>query len=169
MIQVSPTLIRALGLALTVAYAGFTGWLYARQPQTLAQVTGGMAATVGAYRVDPVHFQEGLRFFRSEQFPEARAAFERADPAHQDAQTQFYVAYTFYRQGWGRLFHDDALYKQGMEAVDRAVALAPGGRLVVDDPGLGMRTADELKAELARGLVRDSSDWNPLKVFRPRK
>jgi hypothetical protein len=166
---VSPTLVRALGLTLTVAYAGFTGWLYARQPQTLAQVTGGMAATVGAYRVDPAHFQEGLRFFRAEQFPEARAAFERADPAHQDAQTQFYVAYTYYRQGWGRLYHDDALYREGVTVVNRALSLAPGGRLVVDDPLIGMRSADELKAELERGLVRDPADFNPFKVLRKRK
>jgi hypothetical protein len=166
---VSPTLVRALGLSLTLAYAAFTGWLYARQPQTLAQVTGGMAATVGAYKVDPQHFEEGLRFFRGEHFPEARAAFERADPAHQDAQTQFYIAYTFYRQGWGRVYHDDALYRQGVEAVNRALALAPSGRLVVEDAGLGMRSADELKAELDRGLVRDASDWNPFKIFKPRK
>ncbi len=164
-----PTFVRALGLTLTLAYAVFVGWLYARQPQTLAQVTGGVAASVGAYRVDPLHFEEGLRFFRGEQFPEARAAFARADPAHQDARTQFYVAYTFYRQGWGRVFHDDALYRQGLESVGRAMALAPGGRLVVEDGGLGMRSADELKAELERGLVRDASDWNPFKVFRPRK
>jgi hypothetical protein len=166
---VNATLVRAVGLVLTLAYGGFIGWLYSRQPQTLAQVTGGVAATVGAYHVDPLHFEEGLRFFRGDHFPEARAAFERADPAHQDAQTQFYVAYTYYRQGWGRLYHDDALYREGVAAVQRAIALAPAGRLVVDDAGLGMHSADELKAELERGLVRDASDWNPFKVFRKRQ
>jgi hypothetical protein len=166
---VSPTLVRLGGLVLTLAYAGFIGALYARQPQTLAQVAGAVTSTVGAYRVDPLHFGEGQRFFRNDQFPEARAAFERADPAHQDALTQFYVAYSYYRQGWGRLYHDDALYREGVTVVNRAISLAPGGRLVVEDPQLGMRSADELKAELERGLVRDASDFNPFKVLRKRK
>jgi hypothetical protein len=32
-----------------------------------------------------------------------------------------------------------------------------------------MRTADELRAELQRGTVRDLSDLNPMKAFQPRK
>ena len=63
----------------------------------------------------------------------------------------------------------DALFKQGVEAVDRAIALAPGGRLVVEDETLGMSTADELRGELQRGLTRDASDLNPLRVFGTRK
>jgi hypothetical protein len=166
---VRPVLVRVAGLLFSAAYAAFIVLVYLRQPRTVQQLTGGMAASVGAYRVDPVNFQEGLDFFRSDRFVEARAAFERADPARQDAQTQFYIAYSFYRQGWGRVYKDDALYRQGLEVVDRAITRAPGGRLVVADPDLGMRTADELRAELQRGLVREVSDLNPMKVFEPRK
>jgi len=39
----------------------------------------------------------------------------------------------------------------------------------VDDPNLGMHSGDELKAELQRGVTRDVSDFNPLKVLRQRK
>ena len=53
--------------------------------------------------------------------------------------------------------------------MDRAIALAPDHRLVVDDSTLAMRSADELRAELQRGLTREASDFNPLKVFRARK
>jgi hypothetical protein len=161
--------VRIAGLLLTMGYAALIAWLYVRQPQTLAQVTGGLAATVGAYTVDAQAFEDGRRFFAKDQFAEARAAFGRADPAQRDARTQFYIAYSYYRQGWGRLYHDDALYAQGVEAVNRAIALAPRGRLVVDDPSLQMRTADELKAELEAGLRREASDFNPLKVLRKRK
>jgi hypothetical protein len=147
----------------------FIGWLYARQPATFAEVTGGLSSAVGVYRVDPQAFDDGIKYFENDQFVEARAAFERADSAHRDAVTQFYVAYTFYRQGWGRLYSDDDLFRQGLEAVDRAIALAPDGRLAVDRPGQHIRTADELKAELESGLRRDSSDLNPLRVFRERK
>ncbi|HVL69525.1 MAG TPA: hypothetical protein VM364_19865 [Vicinamibacterales bacterium] len=161
--------IRVGGLLLALVYAAFIGWTYARQPQTVAQVTGGLTATIGAYRVDRQAFDDGLAFFRKDQFVEARAAFARADPAERDAVTQFYVAYSYYRQGWGRLYSDDALFGEGLKAVDRAIALAPGGRLVVDDPDLKMRSADELRAELQRGLERDASDFNPLRVLRERK
>jgi len=163
------TATRALGLCLALAYAALIGWLYARQPQTIAQVTGGLASVVGAYSVDDQAFADGLRFFRNDQFVEARLAFNRADPAVRDARTQFYVAYSYYREGWGRLYHDDRLYAEGLRAIDRAIALAPNGRLVVDDPNLGMHTAEELKSALEAGMRFEASDLNPMRVFRKRK
>jgi hypothetical protein len=161
--------VRLAGLVLTMSYAALIVWLYARQPQTFAQVTGGLAATVGAYRIDAQAFDDGRRFFAGDQFVEARAAFGRADPAQRDARTQFYVAYSYYREGWGRLYHDDRLYAQGLEAINRAITLAPRGRLIVDDPALLMHSADEVKVELEAGLRREASDLNPLKVLRSRK
>lgn len=162
-------LVRGAGLVATIAYAAAIGWLYVTQPQTVAQVTGGFASAVGAYRIDQQAFEDGLRFFRAGQFPEARAAFARADTAERDARTQFYVAYTYYREGWGRLYNDDVLFAKGLAAVDKAIGLAPDGRLVVDDVDLQMRSADELRAELQRGLTREADDFNPLKIFRTRK
>ena len=102
-------------------------------------------------------------------FPEARLAFARADPAERDARTQFYIAYSYYRQGWGRLYHDDALYAEGLAAIDRAIGLAPGARLVVDDEDLQMHTGEELKAELEAGRRREASDFNTMRVLRERK
>jgi hypothetical protein len=166
---VNEPLVRGAGLVASLAYAAIGIWLYATQPQTAAQVTGGLAAIVGAYHVDQQAFDDGLRFFRNDQFVEARSAFARADPANRDATTQFYVAYSYYRQGWGRVYNDDALFAKGIEAVDKAIALAPGGRLVVDDRNLQMHSADELRAELQRGVTREADDFNPLKVFRSRK
>ena len=163
------TIIRAGGLTVSLACAALILWLYANQPQTMAQVSGGLSAMVGAYTIDQQAFDDGLRFFRHDQFPEARAAFGRADRAGRDARTQFYIAYSFYRQVWGRLYNDDTLFKQGLAAVDAAIALAPDGRLVVDDPDLQMHSADELRAELQRGLTVEAADFNPLRVFRTRK
>jgi hypothetical protein len=160
---------RSLGLAVVVGYAFFIGWLFVRQPQTIAQVTGGLSSVIGAYHVDERAFADGLQFFRTDHFPEARLAFARADPAVRDARTQFYVAYSYYREGWGRLYHDDRLYAAGLGAIDAATALAAGGRLVVDDPDLAMHTAEELKTELEAGIRRDASDLNPMRVFAVRK
>ena len=161
--------VRGGGLVLTIAYASVIVWTYAQQPRTLSQVTGGLASTVGAYRVDQQAFADGLAFFRSDRFEEARAALSRADPAERDAVTRFYIAYSYYRQGWGRVYSDDELFAQGLKQVDLAIALAPAGRLVVDDPELQMHTADELRAELAAGLRRDASDFDPRRLFRERK
>jgi hypothetical protein len=167
---VRDTITRVAGLVLVAAFSALILWVYARQPQTVAHVTGGLASEMGAYRIDRQSFQDGLEFFRNDQFPEARAAFARADPAERDARTQFYIAYAFYRQGWGRVYHDDELFRQGLEAANRAIALAPNGRLrIEDDSNLQMRSGDELKAELERGLTRDASDFNPLRMFRERK
>lgn len=162
-------MVRVGGLALAIGYAAAIVWLYASQPQTRAEAIGGLAATVGAYRVDARAFEDGLRFFHADQFLEARFAFDRADPARRDAVTQFYIAYSFYRQGWGRVYRDDRLYRQGLDAVNRAIEVAPGHRLVVEDDRLGMQSADELRAELERGLTRELSDFNPLRVFETRK
>ncbi len=163
------SVVRAAGLAGTLLYGVAIVWMYAAQPQTMAEVTGGLTSTIGAYAIDQQAFDDGLAFFGRDQFVEARAAFRRADPAGRDARTQFYIAYACYRQGWGRVYNDDVLFKCGLEAVDRAIALAPGHRLVVDDPALDMHTADELRAELQRGLTRDVSDLNPLRLLRKRR
>lgn len=161
--------VRGGGLFLSLAYAALIAWTYIQQPGTVAQMTGGLASSVGAYRIDPQAFADGLEFFRRGRFVEARAAFGRADPASRDATTQFYIGYSYYRQGWGRLYSDDRLFAEGLKHVELAISLAPGGRIVVDDPDLKLRTADELRAELQEGLRRDASDLNPLRVLRERK
>ena len=165
----SERVVRSAGIAMTAAYGALIGWLYLRQPQTFAQVTGGLTAAVGAYRIDEQAFADGLRFFHNDQFVEARLAFERADRAERDPVAQFYIAYSYYRQGWGRVYHDDDLYALGLQAVNRSLEVAPQGRVVVEDPRLGMHTGEELKAELEAGLHRELSDFNPAKLVRPRQ
>lgn len=163
------TIVRVVGLCLAVGYAALIGWFWSAQPRTITEAIGGVAAGVGAYAIDEQAFADGLAFFQRDRFVEARAAFGRADPAMRDARTQFYIAYSFYRQGWHRTHRNDALYRQGVEAVTRALALAPDGRLVVADPSLQMHSAEELKAELEEGLRTEASDFNPLRLFEARK
>lgn len=164
-----PDLIRAVGLAGTAALGVFLLWLYTTAPRTIAEVTGGLASTAGLYRVDQDGFAEGLRFFRNDQFGEARLVFVRIDAARRDPVVQFYVAYSHYRQGWGRLANNDAQFTLGLEALDRAEAVAPGGRVVVADPDLGAPTSEELRVELLEGVQTDASDFNPLRALRTRK
>ncbi|MEP7271960.1 MAG: hypothetical protein ABI882_10690 [Acidobacteriota bacterium] len=160
-------LIPSIGIAWTVLYAVVIVWLYATAPRTVAEITTGASVAAGTYEVDPARFQAGLDLFRREQYRAARDEWSRADSAQRDARTQFYTAYAFYREGWGRVYSDDALFRSGLEAVERAIALSP--QLSVDDPDLKIRAAAELKSELQQGSERSLSDLNPAKVFRERK
>jgi hypothetical protein len=162
-------LIQILGIIWTLIYGAFVIWLYATEPQTIKDVTTSASVTVGTYQIDQDKFNTALDLFRKEQFRAARDEWMRADPARRDALTQFYVAYAFYREGWGRLFNDDKLFKEGLEAVNLAINLAPEGTLKVDDPELKIHTAAELKAELEKGTEKSWGDLNPLKVIRERK
>lgn len=154
---------------LATGYAALILWLYVSQPQNMAEVAGGLSASIGAYRIDQRAFADGLALFRLDQFEASRSAFERADPARQDPRTQFYIAYSYYRSGWGRVYNDDEDFRRGLETIERAIALAPGRRLIVEDPEIGIHNADELRAELAAGLRTEAEDLNPLRLFRKRK
>jgi hypothetical protein len=161
--------IQVVGLGFTIAYASFIVWIYATEPRTFKDVTTSAEVAAGTYQINQEKFNSALDLFRREQFRAARDEWKLADPAAADARTQFYIAYSFYREGWGRVYFDQELFKQGVEAVNRAIALASTNSLTVDDPDLRMHTAAELKAELEQGTERSWSDVNPLKVLRTRK
>lgn len=162
-------LIQVAGLGFTIAYAAFIVWIYATEPRTFKEVTTSAEVAAGTYEINQEKFNLALGLFRREQFRAARDEWQRADPAQRDARTQFYIAYSFYREGWGRLYFDQQLFKQGVEAVNRAITLSPASPLTIDDPDLHMHTGAELKAELEQGLESSWSDVNPLKVMRTRK
>jgi hypothetical protein len=162
-------LIQSVGVAWTIIYAALILWLYATEPRSVREVATGASVAAGTYEIDAARFEAARELFRREQYRAARDEWSRADPAQRDARTQFYIAYAFYREGWGRVYHDDALYRRGLEAVNRAIDLAPEGALRVDDAELKINSAAELKAELEQGLERTPEDFNPLKVLRERK
>jgi hypothetical protein len=170
--------IQILGICLTTLYGLFVAWLYVAAPKSLeelptkAQQTIDRATTTAqvmtnTYEIDQTKFNEGLAAFRQDNFIVARDAFAKADTERRDAKTQFYVAYSFYRQGWGRVSNDDALFKQGLETVSRVIAL--DNNFKSDDANLQLKTPIELKTELEQGLQVTVEDFNPLKVFRERK
>jgi hypothetical protein len=161
-------IIQIAGLGFTLAYAALIVWIYATEPRTFKDVTTGAQIAAGAYEINQENFNSALSLFRREQFRAARDEWQRADPAQRDARTQFYIAYSFYREGWGRIYFDQELFKQGVEAVNRAIALSTSP-LTIDDPDLQIHSGAELKVELEQGLERSWSDVNPLKVLRTRK
>jgi len=156
-----------LAIALSTVSLVFIGFLYLAQPRSLAEVATKGQVALGAYEIDRKEFETGLTSFRTNDFLNARAAFVRADPERRDAAIQFYTAYSYYRQGWGRFSNDDALFQSGVTAVARSIEIDPNFR--VADHTLVIKTPLELKAELEDGLKVTSSDFNPLKLTRERK
>jgi hypothetical protein len=164
-----PKTIQFSGLLITLIYAVFILWLYATEPRSLKEIAGSAAVATGTYQINQEKFDAGLRLFQAEQFRAARYEWQQADPAEGDARTQFYLAYACYREGWGRVYFDQELFKQGLAAANRAATLSANSPLTVADPNLQLHTVAELQAELEQGLERTWSDANPLKVFRTRK
>jgi hypothetical protein len=170
--------IQILGILLTAVYGFTIAWLYWAAPKSLEDVSTKAMETIentaskgqvmiGTYEVDPALFTQGLLAFRQDNFVAARDAFVRADPERRDPKTQFYIAYSYYRQGFGRVSNDDALFKQGLEETARVAALDRNFR--ADDADLLMKTPAELKNELEEGLRLTTADFNPLRVLRERK
>lgn len=167
--------IQIIGILWTLAYAVFIVWLYATEPRTLTAVATEASVAAGTYEIDAARFAAGLDLFRQQQYRAARDEWAQADPAERDARTQFYIAYAFYREGWGRLYNDDSLFRQGLAAAERAGNLVldqnsgVAAPFVADDPELRIHTIAELKAELQQGLEKTLDDLNPLKTLRERK
>lgn len=159
--------IHALSLVLVVAGLAFISFIYVSQPRTIAEVATKGSVAIGTYQIDQTEFARGLDLFRRDQFPPARAAFDRADPEKRDPTTQFYIAYSFYREGWGRFTNDDALFGSALAAVNRVDSLNPN--FTTADPSLSMKTTAELKVELEEGLKITPGDFNPLKLAKERK
>lgn len=159
--------IQIIGLTLTAAGFAFIAFLYWAEPRTLAEVATKGQVVIGSYEVDRKAFEDGLAAFRRDEFPDARTFFTRADPEKRDAATQFYVAYSYYRQGWGRVSNDDTLFQPGLATVNRVIEIDPAYRST--DENLQMKTPAELKNEFEEGLKITPSDFNPLKLARERK
>jgi hypothetical protein len=161
--------IQIAGITSTLIYASIIVWIYATEPRSFREVATNSQVAAGVYEINQEKFNNGVTLFRRDQFRAARDEWMGADPAQRDPRTQFYIGYAFYREGWGRVYYDNALFKQGLEAVNRAISQAPNGVLVVDDPNLQMHSAAELKAELEQGTETGWKDLNPVKLFRQRK
>jgi hypothetical protein len=122
---------------------------------------------IGTYEIDQQKFNEGLQAFRADNFVLARDLFSKADTERRDAKTQYYIAYSFYRQGWGRVSNDDELFKKGLEQTDYVIQLDKNFK--AEDENLQLKNPVELKDELEEGLKVTAADFNPLKVLRERK
>jgi len=170
--------IQISGIFLAMFYAVFIAWIYSVEPKSLTEVPAKAQTTIenvttkaqviaNTYEVDREKFNEGLKAFRQDNFIAARDYFQRADPERRDAKTQFYIVYSFYRQGFGKVYNDNELFKKGLEEIDKVIVLDKNFKS--DDEDLKLKTPVELKNEFEEGLKVTASDFNPFKVLRERK
>jgi len=159
-------------------YGLFVVWIYWAEPKNVAEVSIKAKETIetattksevvfGTYQVDQAKFDEALRAFRADNFVLARDLFSRADTEKRDAKTQFYIAYSFYRQGFGKVYNDDELFKQGLEQVNKVTQIDKNFKS--DDTDLKIKTPAELRYEFEEGLKLTADDFNPFKLTRERK
>ena len=170
--------IQMAGIFLAAIYAAFIVWIYAVEPKSLEELPSKAQTTIenattkaqvitNTYEVDREKFNDGLQAFRKDNFIVARDNFLRADPERRDAKTQFYIAYSYYRQGFGKVYNDDELFKKGSAETDKVTAIDKSFKS--DDGDLKMKTPAELKNEFEEGLKFTAADFNPFKVLRERK
>ena len=170
--------IQILGIVTAAIYGALIVFLYAAAPRDIGEIPAKARSAIdatlnkgqvltGTYEIDRARFDEGLAAFRAQNYPLARDRFERSDPEKRDANVQFYIAYSFYRQGWGRLTNDDALFKSGLAALERVPQIDPD--FTATDADLKLRTVPELRNEFSEGLRLTADDFNPLRLVRERK
>lgn len=154
--------VQIAGLVIALLYGSGIAWLYVRQPRSLQELKTQAAVEANVYSVKKENFDEALRQFNAAAYPVAIEQFELADSARLDPATQFYIAYSYYMLGRGRLYDDDELFKKGLEAVERSLANAPNNIFEIDRADLQIRSASALRERLKRGLDVTGSDFNPL-------
>jgi hypothetical protein len=154
--------VQATGLVIALAYGASIVWLYARQPRSFEELKTQAAIEANVYRVKQENFDEAMRRFNATDYRIAIEQFELADPARNDPATQFYVAYSYYMLGRGSIYDDDEMFKKGIVAVERCLAVAPNNIFEADRTDLEIRSASALRQRLRDGLEVTPSDFNPL-------
>jgi tetratricopeptide (TPR) repeat protein len=158
--------VQISGLAIALLYGASIAWLYVRQPRTLEELKTRIAVEANAYHINQANFDEAMKHFNAGQYQVAIDQFELADAAHGDPATQFFIAYCYYRLGRGHIYDDDEMFKKGLAAVERCLAVAPNNIFEVDRADLEIKSASALRQRLKDGMGVTPSDFNPLDWFK---
>jgi hypothetical protein len=140
-----------------------------RQPRSFAEIKTQAAVEANVYSVKQDNFDEAISQFNQGQHQVAIDQFKLADPAERDAQTQFYIAYSYYLLGRGRFTDDDEMFQKGLAAIDRCIARAPNNIFAIDRGDLEIKNAGQLRARFLEGLAITPADFNPLNWFKKTK
>jgi tetratricopeptide (TPR) repeat protein len=160
--------VQITGLVIALLYGFIIVWLYVRQPRTFQELKTQVAVEANVYQIKRENFDQGLKHFNAGQHRIAIEQFGLADPAQSDPTTQFYIAYSYYLLGRGKLFDDDEMFRRGLAAIDRCLASAPNNIFEIDRADFDIRNAAALRQRFEDGLDVSPSDFNPLDWFKQR-
>lgn len=150
---------------MALLYGSGIVWLYVRQPRSFEELKTQAAVEANVYRVRQENYDEALRRFNAGEYSLAIEQFELADSARLDPPSQFYIAYSYFMLGRGRLYDDDELFRKGLGAVEQCLANAPNNIFEIDRADLEVKSANALRERLRKGLDVTGSDFNPLDWF----
>jgi tetratricopeptide (TPR) repeat protein len=159
-------MVQITGLVIALLYGASIIWLYVRQPRSFQELKTAVAVEANVYRIKRENFDEGLKQFNAGQHKVAIEQFELADPAESDPATQFYIAYSYYLLGRGKIYDDDEMFRKGLAAIDRCLQSAPNNIFEIDRADLEIRSAAALRQRFKEGLEVSPSDFNPLDWFK---
>ena len=157
--------IQIAGLVVTVLYGSFIVWVYARHPQTLAELKTQASIQANVYHINQQNFDEAIKEFDGADYNSAIGQLRLADPAQQDPTSQYYIAYSYYLLGRGRIFNDEDMFNNAIKAVDRCLDNAPNHIFEIDRSDLEIKNADSLRQKLIDGLKHTMPSLNPLNWF----
>ena len=158
--------VQITGLVIAILYGLSIAWLYVRQPRSFQELRTQVAVETNSYQIKRENFDQGLRQFNTGQYKVAIEQFELADPAQSDPATQYYIAYSYYLMGRGKLFDDDEMFRKGLAAIDRCIQSAPNNIFEIDRTDFEIRNATALRQRFRDGLEVSPSDFNPLDWFK---
>jgi tetratricopeptide (TPR) repeat protein len=151
--------------SLTALYGFIIVWLYVHQPQSLSELKVQASVQANVYHVNEPNFDEAIKEFDSGDYNSAIGQFKLADPAQKDPASQYYVAYSYYLLGRGRIFNDEDMFNKAIEAVNRCLDNAPDHIFQLDRADLEIKNADTLRQKLVEGLKHTLPSLNPLNWF----
>jgi hypothetical protein len=157
--------IQVAGLVVTILYGSFIVWVYARRPQTLAELKTQASIQASVYHINQQNFDEAIKEFNGADYNSAIGQLKLADPAQQDPPSQYYIAYSYYLLGRGRIFNDEDMFNNAIKAVDRCLDNAPNHIFEIDRSDLEIKNADTLRQKLIDGLKHTMPNLNPLNWF----
>jgi len=162
------TTIQITGLVITIIYASFIAWLYVRRPASLAELKTQAIVQANVYHINQPNFDEAMKDFDACDYNSAVGQLNLADPAQKDSTTQYYIAYSYYLLGRGRIFNDEDLFNKAIEADIRCLDNTPNHIFEIDRADLEIKNADTLRQKLIYGLKHTTSSLNPLNWFKKR-
>jgi len=157
--------VQILGLVIAILYGSVIVWVYARRPQSFGELKTQASIQANVYSINQQNFDEALKQFNTGDYNSAIGQFRLADPAQADPASQYYIAYSYYLLGRGRIFNDEDLFKKAIEAVDRCLDNAPNHIFEIDRSDLEIKNADTLHQKLSDGLKHTMPSLNPLNWF----